>query len=291
MEAGLGAAGEAKRALDYYERGATTYFAAQVDQRFGYYLYVPRDFAFDRSGDYRLCVIVHGTGRTPGVYRDLFAEFAEANDVIVLAPLFPAGIIEPGDLSNYKFIKFHDIRYDRVLLGMIDEVADRFGLSERRCLMFGFSGGAQFAHRFAYLHATRLIGLSVGAPGVVTLLDDRLPWWRGTADLIEVMGQEPDLEGLRALPVQLVAGAEDVDTWEITLKPGSRWWMDGANDAGRTRLDRLETLAASLKAQGIVVRVDHVPGVAHNGYAVLEPVKAFLAEVLERHRAGGEAMR
>lgn len=287
MEVCLHTEGGAGRALGYYERGATTYFAAQADQRFGYYLYVPRDFSFDESGDYRLCVIVHGTGRTPSVYRDLFAEFAEANRVIVLAPLFPAGIIEPGDLSNYKFIKFHDIRYDHVLLGMVDEVADRFELSERRFLMFGFSGGAQFAHRFAYLHAARLIGLSVGAPGVVSLLDNRLPWWRGTADLVQVMGQGPDLDGLRALPVQLVAGADDVDTWEITLQPGSRWWMEGANDAGRTRLDRLETLAASLKAQGISVRVDHVPGVAHNGYAVLEPVKAFLGEVLEKHRVNG----
>jgi len=136
-------------ALGHYERGASTYFAAQCDQRFGYYLYVPQDFELGRSSDYRLCVLVHGTGRTPSVYRDLFAGFADANRSIIVAPLFPAGIIEPGELANYKFIAFHDIRYDQVLNGIVDEIAARFRLAERRFLLFGYSGGGHFAHRIS----------------------------------------------------------------------------------------------------------------------------------------------
>lgn len=276
--------------IGYYERGASTYFAAQCDQRFGYYLYVPRNFDFSHAADYRLCVVIHGTGRTPSVYRDHFAEFAEANNVIVIAPLFPAGIIEPGELSNYKFIAFHDIRFDHVLLGIVDEVANRFHISERRFLLFGFSGGGHFTHRFAYLHPSALLGISVGAPGMITLINDKLPWWRGTADLAELFGIALDLDELRRIPVQLVVGAEDTETWEITIQPGTRHWMDGANDAGRTRIDRIHTLRDNFVACGIAARLDFVPGIAHSGYEIIDPVRAFFAEVLRLHRAGDSTL-
>ena len=251
--------------LGYYERGATTYFASQADQRFGYYLYVPKGFSFERAGEFRICAVIHGTGRTPNIYRDLFAAFAEANDVIVLAPLFPAGIDEPRELANYKFIEYRGIRYDEILLAMVAEVSERYGLTPAPFLMFGYSGGAHFAHRFFYLHADRLLAVSIGAPGMVTLLDPTLPWWRGTADFEAIFGRPPALGDMRRVAVQMVVGTEDKDTWEITIEPGSRFWMEGANDAGRTRIDRLETLRRNFEAAGIAVRFDLVPGVAHNG--------------------------
>ena len=40
----------------------------------------------------------------------------------MLAPLFPVGLIEPGELSNFKRLKFHDMRFDLLLLSMVDEV-------------------------------------------------------------------------------------------------------------------------------------------------------------------------
>lgn len=271
--------------LGYYDIGATTYYAAQCDQRFGYYLYVPRDFTHETAARYRLVTVVHGTGRTPSTYRDLFAEFAEEHRAIVIAPLFPAGIGEPGELANYKFIEFQGIRYDEVMLGIVAEVAERYKLDERRFMLFGFSGGAHFAHRFAYLNPGVLLGLSIGAPGMVTLLDDNLPWWRGTKDLAKRFGRDVDLAMLSTVPVQMVIGEEDTETWEITIMPGSRFWMEGANDAGATRIDRIKKLAANFEEQGIAVRLDLVPNVAHNGYAVLDPVYAFFADVLASHRA------
>ena len=56
--------------------------------------------------------------------------------------------------------------------------------------------------------------------------------------------------------------------------------MDGANVAGRTRLDRLRSLRESFERAGIAVRHEVVPGVGHNGCAVLDPVRAFFAECL-----------
>ena len=266
--------------LSYYGFGRTTMFACQADQRFSYCLYVPE--GYDEAGEqtYPLAVVVHGTNRTPQEYRDAFVGFAEAHQCIVLAPLFPAGIIEPGELSSYKFIAFHDIRFDRLLLAMVDEVGALYRVEAERFLLHGFSGGGHFAHRFFYLHPERLRGVSIGAPGLVTLLDRERDWWVGVRDLERVFGKALDEDAMRAVPVQMVVGGEDTDTWEITVEPGGRYWMDGANVAGRTRLDRLRSLRESFERAGIAVRHEVVPGVGHNGCAVLDPVRAFFAECL-----------
>ncbi len=272
--------------LSYYGFGRTTMFACQGDQRFSYCLYVPESYDEEGTTTYPLAVVVHGTNRTAQEYRDAFAGFGEASQCIVLAPLFPAGIIEPGELSSYKFIKFHDIRFDHLLLAMVDEVAALYRVEPERFLLHGFSGGGHFAHRFFYLHPERLRGVSIGAPGLVTLLDGERDWWVGVRDIERVFGTALDEAAMRAVPVQMVIGGDDTDTWEITVEPGSRSWMDGANDAGVTRLDRLRSLRESFERAGIAVRHDIVAGVGHDGYAVLNPVKAFFAECLGEKRIG-----
>jgi hypothetical protein len=124
---------------------------------------------------------------------------------------------------------------------------------------------------------------------MVTLIDDRLPWWRGTADLEQIFGIRLDLDALARVPIQMVIGDEDKETWEITLSPDSRYWMEGGNDAGRTRIDRLCALHDNFAEHGLTARFDRVPGVSHNGYAILDPVHAFFAETLARQRMAGKA--
>ena len=268
--------------LGYYDVGATPFFALQADQRVSYCLYVPEALAEaqDRSA-WRLIVAVHGTGRTAATYRDSFAELAERERCIVLAPLFPVGLIEPGELSNFKRVKFHDMRFDLLLLAMVDEVGKKYGIDVSRFLLFGFSGGGQFVHRFYYLHPDRLAAVSIGAPGSLTQIDDKRDWWVGTRNFKAEFGVDIDLPAMRRVHVQMVVGAEDTETWEITIKPGDRIWMEGANDAGVTRIDRLATLKANYERQGIAVRHDIVPGIGHEGAKSLEPVRQFFATVLQ----------
>lgn len=278
--------------LGYYDTGPTPFFACRSDQRFSYCLYVPRDYQ-DRQTDCRLAIVVHGTRRTAERYRDEFAAFAEAHDCIVLAPLFPAGIVEPYELESYKWIEDRGIRFDTILLAMVDEVADRYRIDGERFLLHGFSGGGHFAHRFFYLHARRLLGLSIGAPGMITLLDATKPWWIGTHDVRRRFGVASSSDELRAVPVQMVIGADDNETWEINNSSGPRW-MDGADAAGTTRLERLSALRTSFEAAGIGVRHDIMPGVGHQGYELLEPVRSFFATVLEsrrQHEVSGTAGR
>lgn len=182
----------------YYEFGATTLFASRFDQRFSYCLSTFRPSTRRRvTSAIPLAVVVHGTGRTAQRYRDELAEFAEQHGCVVLAPLCPAGIGEPGELNSYKRIKHGDIRFDDVLLHIVNEVAARYRLHSDRFLLHGFSGGGHFAHRFYYLHPHRLMGVSIGASGTVTLIDPTRPWWVGTADYAEIFNATLDVEQLR----------------------------------------------------------------------------------------------
>ena len=82
-----------------------------------------------------------------------------------------------------------DVRYDHILLAMVEEVAEHYGLRFDRFALFGYSGGGHFAHRFLMLQPHKLWGVSIGAPGSVTLLDPARDWWVGTRNFAELFGQ------------------------------------------------------------------------------------------------------
>lgn len=265
---------------------ATVTFACAADPRFSFSLYVPRGYAVDCGEPWPLCVVVHGSLRNAAGFRDGFAAFADAERVVLLAPLFPAEVDGRSDDHNYKFLAYRDIRFDRLLLSMIAQAAALYRLQSERVLLFGFSGGGQFVHRFFYLHPDRLLAVSIGAPGLVTLLGNQ-PWWVGTGNLAAVLGTGPDIAAMRGVPVQMIAGDGDTATDEITVEPESRLYQPGANDAGTTRIERLRTLAAKFTQAGIGVRFDLVPGVAHDGLRpeLLQRVQQFFADTLAETRA------
>jgi pimeloyl-ACP methyl ester carboxylesterase len=276
-------AGHGKK-LSYYDFGHTTVYASRYDQRFPYCAYVPQDYDEDGSKSYPLAVIVHGTERGMLAYRDAFADFAEANGVIVLCPLFPANICFPGDLSSYKMLRAGDLHYDAIMLDMIEEMRERYRINGDRVMMYGFSGGGHFTHRFLYLHPERLLAASIGAPGVVTLLDFEHNFWVGVRDFEKVFGKPVDLEAMRRVAVQMVIGADDLETWEITITPNDALWMPGAELAGATRNDRIRMLKSSLENHGVAVHLDVEPEVAHDDRMLLKHVKDFFANTLQKGR-------
>ena len=267
-----------------YHLRSTSFFASRYDQRFSYCLHVPSDYRHDNGRVYPLAVIVHGTERRAEGFRDAFRDFAEDHQCVVLAPLFPCGIGEPGELNNYKWLHYGDIRFDHVLLDMLAEVGEIYHVDAQRVLMYGFSGGGHFAHRFLYLHPERLRAVSIGAPGIVTLLDTSWDWWVGVGNFEDTFKKRLDIEAIRNVAVQMVIGSEDIETWEITLKPGDAHWMPGADVQGVNRLERMEALKRSLQANGVGVRHDVVPGVGHDGFKMIPAVESFFGDELQGWR-------
>jgi len=273
----------AARGRALYDFGSTPVFAAKKDPRFSYCLYVPR---FTTGGEPpELVVVMHGTGRSFSEYRDAFSEFGRWNNCIILAPLFPIGVLGDGNRDGFKYMREADIRYDQVLLAMVAEVGARYGLSFDRFALFGYSGGGHFTHRFLLLHPERLWAASIGAPGSVTLLDPTRDWWVGTRNVEALFGRAVDAAAMAEVAVQMVVGAADLETWEITHREGGRHWMPDANHAGRTRPERLARLRDSFEAAGVTVRFDLVPNMAHDGMRAVPRVTDFFAHVVKRRRA------
>lgn len=273
--------------LSRYDLGRTVAIACQADQRFSYCLYVPKALA-DAGGlaAARILVVVHGTERGNQAMRDLFIPLADRLGLIVLAPLFPAGIIDPLDRDNYKYIEYRDIRFDHLLLYMVEEVGARYGVPVDRFALFGFSGGAHFVHRFFYLHPERLDAVSICAPGSPTLLDDSRDWWVGVRDIEQRFGRPLNRDALGRVAIHLAVGEMDADTDEITHYEGSPYWMEGANDAGVTRVDRLLSLAESLHENGLAAQVDILPGIRHERDALCASGARFFEQLLAASAPG-----
>ena len=268
-----------------YFRGRTTIFSCRTDPRFQYCLYVPPEFDSAPAG-FRLLVAVHGTGRTMTEYRDAFSEFARYNRCVVLAPLFPVGPKGDGNSHGFKYIIEDEIRYDEVLLNIIDEISPSLKYDFGKFLLFGYSGGGHFVHRFLYIHPERVLGVSIGAPGSVTLLDENKEWWVGVKNFAELFHKPLNVKALREVAVHLVVGKVDLETWEITHQPEGRYWQPGCNDAGMTRIERNTSLLNSLKENGVLAVQDIVPNVGHDGLKVLDHVKEFFLQVLQQTRKG-----
>lgn len=255
--------------LDYLAR--LTAYSCTHDPRFSYYVYVPENWhlsSAERPARYRLIILVHGSERGAELYRNSFKEFAERTDSVILAPLFPAGLVDPDQLENYNFLRFQDVEFDTVLIHMIDELARRFPVETHGAYLHGFSAGGQFVHRFFYLYPERIRCLSVGAPGNVTHLNQSLPWPMGTGGIENIFGRSPDMDLIRRVRVQVIVGGADT----YIHNPAS----------ALNRLQLNEALRDNYLANGIEARFTVVPGVGHRGLKVISEVINFFSEDMAR---------
>ncbi|KAJ7173680.1 poly hydrolase [Mycena filopes] len=256
--------------------GKTPFFAYTDDPRFSFGLYVPKSHSFldsdvDAKPRLPLLVVVHGTRRQTGGYLTHLQSFSETHRVLILLPLFPAGIIDPFDVHNYKNIAYRGIRFDLVLLGMVEQAGRVWRVESERFYLHGFSGGGQFVHRFWYLHPGRLLGVSIGAPGAITHPTREREWPAGLGDVERVFGVAgPDFAEMGRVRVQFVVGEKDTETGMIARD----------DVAGATRVERVRYLHGCLAGLGVEAELTVVPGVGHEGIKCLAAVEAWLSSIM-----------
>lgn len=251
--------------------------ACRADQRVSYYLYVPRGFTRENAKEYSLAVVIHGTTRNADKMRDAFVPFADETKTLVLAPLFPTGLIEREDIHNYKFIAFHDMRFDLLLNDMADEVSEAMGIDGSTFLLYGFSGGGQFVHRYVYLHPDRLKGAVVGAPGRSTYPDDAL-WPDGIQGMKDIFGHNPNFSKIRNVPLLFVVGQDDTEAVDYE---GDATYSVFMNRYGSNRLERVEALAKAFSAKGCNASFEAVPNAKHEWKKTVDAATAFFKKCLE----------
>ena len=153
------------------------------DPRFHYWVHLPDCYYDEPDPHYQLLVIIHGTGCEIEEYIRSARTLADKQHVAILAPVFPGGLIDHDDFNSYKLLSCDGIRYDQILLSMIEDMKKRYpGLETDRFFLFGHSGGGQFVNRFLFVHPERLKAVSIGAPGRPTFLNSNEDYFWGIRD-------------------------------------------------------------------------------------------------------------
>lgn len=222
----------------------------------GYFLRVPTSGGKGAP----VLVAVHGISRNAAEHALRFAATPDWDDHVIVAPLFERKVF--GRYQQLEASRTGQ-RSDLAFLGLLDQLTDA-GFSAGRVDLFGFSGGAQFAHRFGLHHPKRLASLSLAAAGWYTAPDEATPFPLG-------VGRGPDdlpaarLDALLGLPIQVMVGEMDTRR-DATLR--SSTWLDQTQ--GRNRLERAGAWVGALRAaardRGIEPRLllDVLSGCGHD---------------------------
>ena len=200
-----------------------------------YQLYLPATLNTSRP----VLTAVHGISRNPQDWLELFRPSADTHGVALLTPLF-----DESGFGDFQRLGRHGRgqRADHALIRVLDTLVVEHGIQPSMAL-FGFSGGAQFAHRFAMVHSSRVSSLVLGAAGWYTWPDSKTRFPYGTRPISALPGVNFDLEKLLSIPIRVIVGSDDTIR-DQTLNRNAR--IDVTQ--GQTRRDRAENWVSTMRS-------------------------------------------
>ncbi len=167
-----------------------------------YFVYAPASAGRDAP----LLVVVHGISRNAREPAKLLARFADTWGVVLVSPLFSA-----ERYPDYQRLGQGRVgkRPDVTLGAIVAEVAAATGASAARVHLFGFSGGARFAHRYAMANPDRVARAAIVCAGAYTFPDPDVRFPQGIGPSPDHPGLHFDLEGFLHVPVCVIVGRQD----------------------------------------------------------------------------------
>jgi len=205
-------------------------------------------------------VLVHGISRAPYEHIRRFASHAERYGVALVAPCFmpvrDRGYQRLADAVNSQRA---DARLDSVL-SKVERAAET---GPGRVSMFGYSGGAQFVHRYCMRYPGRVRAAAIAAAGWYTQpsWDDAWPLGLGGDN-----GVPPDqLERFLSIPMAVLVGGRDVRRDSALRKSKRIDRVQGGNRLDRAR-SWVEACRAAADARGLTPQVglQVLDGCAHS---------------------------
>lgn len=201
-----------------------------------YFLYVPE--GADEGSP--VLVLVHGITRNAAEHVFRFRAAADRSGTILVAPLFAE---EAYGQYQQVVDRRSGTRADLALFDILDAVSAELGASVDCIRLFGFSGGAQFAHRFTMLYPERVAAVAAAAAGWYTLPDPKLRYPMGIGSS-PIPTRSFDPECFLAVPRHVLVGDCDVlrdESFRATPKLDRR--------QGATRLARAQTWFGAMKRE------------------------------------------
>lgn len=182
----------------------------------------------ERRSD-RVLVAVHGISRNYRIQAAAFRSMAERLGICLMAPLF-----DKERFPNYQRLAANtrQLRADQSLSMLLLTWQAARMLPGLKMHLIGYSGGAQFAHRYAYLYPQRVASLSICSAGWYTLPSPDINYPYGLKNWPEWLGK-PQPDELAKLPMQVMVGERD-DLRDASLRQNRRLdqWQ------GRDRIER-----------------------------------------------------
>ena len=154
-----------------------------------------------------LFVAVHGIRRGMHSQARQFAPFVDSMGGVLVAPLFPK-----RRFPDYQRLgrTGRGERADLALKRIIADVSKILGMSFPRLVMFGYSGGGQFVHRYAMANPRQVERMAVAAPGWFTFPDTQEPFPRGTGRTTLLPDLIFDPARFLKIPTLVMVGERDV---------------------------------------------------------------------------------
>lgn len=217
------------------------------------------------TSDLAPLVVLHGISRNADELLELFRPEAERTGRRIVVPHF----------SRKAWPNFQrpsrSARPDGALLALLSHLASLDAAFAGPVDLFGHSGGAQLAHRFAMLYPQKVGQLNLAAAGWYCLPDTSMthPYGLGvdaTPDsLTWARRHDQNMPAFLRLSVRVFVGTDD------NLRDASLRQNHGLDEIqGRTRIARAETYVErfrmAARAKGAVpdITLMRMPGVTHN---------------------------
>lgn len=210
-------------------------------------------------------LVLHGISRNARELTELFRPEAERTGRTVIVPHF-------GDRAWPVFQRpSRKARPDQALLALLAAFEAAFPEQAGPVSLFGHSGGAQLAHRFAMLFPQRVADLHVAAAGWYCLPNRQMAYPYGLAesaaprDLFWARRHGVGLRRFLDRPIHVYVGSRDT-----TRDEALRQTPELDRLQGETRLARARTYVQALRsaaaAEGCPPRIalHELPGCAHD---------------------------
>ena len=207
----------------------------ETDPHQTYYLYVPSSLAKGAP----IFVTVHGVSRNVHQHAVDFVPYAERYGVVLVAPYFSVKRF-PGYQRLDRGVNGQ--RPDVVLDRIVSEVAAATGADLSRLYLFGYSGGAQFVHRYMLAHPERVARVAIGAAGWYTFPNAAVKFPRGIGAAAAFRDLRFDPERFLSVPALVAVGDED-NVRDAELRATAK--VDGQQ--GNNRQERGHNWIAAMK--------------------------------------------
>ena len=221
------------------------------------YIHVPPQA--DPLKPMRVLYVLHGMGARGDAFAQSLLADADRNNWIVVAPTMAY-----QDYMQTALVMDDDLKISQMLVDTLSVLPTRLNLRiKQHVLLYGFSRGAQLAHRFALLHPERVETVAMLSAGSYTLpmehaKDDAtklLPFPFGVGDLQKHLGHPLDAVDFRQISFWIAVGERDNQPGDV---PRS---FDPY--VGQTRVDRARAFTNALTSLGVNARLVIFPNTGH----------------------------